>query len=36
MAGVVSEHEANELLAEVPGFESIVLEWIQEHHRELI
>jgi|SRR5580765_2047962 len=36
MAGVVSEHEANELLAEVPGFELVVLEWIQQHHAGLI
>jgi hypothetical protein len=36
MAGVVSEHEANELLNEIPAFEAAVLRWIQTHHAELI
>ena len=32
MVGVVSEHEANELLEEVPEFETAVLQWIEVRH----
>ena len=32
MAGVVSEQEANELLEEVPEFESAVFQWIGDRH----